>query len=165
MSHEKEQYEQLLKQIAFCNVEAFEILYKDFVPRLYRYLRVKLYREDDIHDVMQETFVTIWKSASQFQGNGSPLTWMFGIARHKLLDCIRKSHRQSTRELSCSDEDLMNAAWVNPIKQIDSNLTLLTVFERLPENLKELAYLVFVEELPYKDIYKHVPHVVKSLEL
>lgn len=54
-------------------------------------------------DVLQESYVNIWKNASQFrtQINGqtlSPMTWLIAIVRNKSLDALRQTTRRREDE-------------------------------------------------------------------
>ena len=49
---------------------------------------------DQAEDVVQEAFVRIWNSASQYDANlSAPMTWMVSITRNKAIDQLRK-HRE-----------------------------------------------------------------------
>ncbi|HWN95256.1 MAG TPA: sigma-70 family RNA polymerase sigma factor [Methylomirabilota bacterium] len=47
---------------------------------------------EDVEEICQETFLTIIKSLSTFQGNCQFQTWLFRIAANKAHDYIQKQH-------------------------------------------------------------------------
>ena len=49
----------------------------------------------DVEDVVQEIFITLWKSAEQFDpALGSESTWVTTVARRKLIDLRRRTARR-----------------------------------------------------------------------
>jgi len=66
----------------------------EFVARyaddLYSYVRSRLApRYDQVEDLVQEVFLTVLQSLSQYRGTGSLQAWVTGIARHKVEDYYR----------------------------------------------------------------------------
>jgi RNA polymerase sigma factor (sigma-70 family) len=66
------------------------ILYKDYAPALLR-LILKIVKRDEIaQDVLQETFVKIWKSSTKYEEvKGRPYTWMARLATNTAIDHLR----------------------------------------------------------------------------
>ncbi len=58
---------------------------------VYRYVRFRLQpRVEAVEDLVQEVFLTAWKSLGRYEG-GAPLKqWILGIARHKVQDHYRQ---------------------------------------------------------------------------
>ena len=46
-------------------------------------------------DVLHDAMLEVWKSADRFQSKSSVKTWIFAIARNKLVDRLRKASRTS----------------------------------------------------------------------
>jgi RNA polymerase sigma-70 factor (ECF subfamily) len=40
---------------------------------------------------IQDTFVTVWRSAARYRGDGDVGAWLWGIAIRRLIDLLRKS--------------------------------------------------------------------------
>lgn len=81
----------LLVAIAGGSQEAFRSYYERHVGRLLGYvLRVTKDRAL-AEDVVQDVFTSIWQKASSYRAeHGSPLAWMYMIARNKLVDRWRR---------------------------------------------------------------------------
>jgi RNA polymerase sigma-70 factor, ECF subfamily len=43
-----------------------------------------------VDEVLQDTFVAVWRSAKGFTGKGEPAAWLWGIAIRRLVDAFRK---------------------------------------------------------------------------
>jgi RNA polymerase sigma-70 factor (ECF subfamily) len=43
-----------------------------------------------VDEVLQDTFVSVWKGARGYRGRGEPAAWMWGIAVRRLVDALRR---------------------------------------------------------------------------
>ena len=91
----------LLAAVAKGDEAAFERLYVATRAKLYGVVLRILRRQDIAEEVIQETYVRIWKSAGQFNpGLASPITWMASIARNRAIDLMRKKSETLIEEES-----------------------------------------------------------------
>lgn len=97
---EKELISQL--QNAKTRAKAFEILVDSYQKRLYWHIRRIVISHDDADDVLQETFIKIFRSIENFRSESSLFSWIYRIATNQALDFLKK--RASER--NCSIEDL-----------------------------------------------------------
>ncbi len=90
----------LLAAIANGDVAAFEQLYGATRAKLYGVLLRILGKPELAEEVMQETYLKVWKMADKFDSTlASPITWMVAIARNRAIDIVRKKG-----EVSIEDE-------------------------------------------------------------
>ncbi|HEX9766198.1 MAG TPA: RNA polymerase sigma factor [Nitriliruptorales bacterium] len=58
------------------------------------WLRLRLARRcadrDIVEEVLQDTFVVVWRKAARFRGEGDVGAWIWGIAIRRLLDRFRR---------------------------------------------------------------------------
>lgn len=76
---------------------AFAELYRRTSPWLLVRLRQRCADDDLVVDVMQETYLAVWRAADAFAGasvGGSALGWLWRIAAHRLIDALRHRARQ-----------------------------------------------------------------------
>lgn len=91
--------------------KAHESLYKSYSGSLYGIISRMVIREEDAEDVLQETFLRIWKSIRSYDSDkGRLFTWMARIARNAAMDHLKsKSYKKSvlnnSLEASQSDVD------------------------------------------------------------
>lgn len=83
------------------NVSAWVAEYSD---ALYRYAAQRLKDKDDAADMVQETFLSAWRSVAQYNGEASVKTWLFTILKNKLIDHYRKAASRQTESLSANDD-------------------------------------------------------------
>jgi RNA polymerase sigma-70 factor (ECF subfamily) len=81
----------LLATVAKGDQAAFERLYVATRAKLYGIVLRILRRTDLADEVMQDTYLRIWRSAGDFDPrHASPMTWMVAIARNRAIDLLRK---------------------------------------------------------------------------
>jgi RNA polymerase sigma-70 factor (ECF subfamily) len=81
----EEQERDLLRQVAAQDRQAFETLYRQYAPRLYRYLCKLIPQPDLIEEVFDDVMLVVWQKAACFDGTAKSSTWILGIAYHKAL--------------------------------------------------------------------------------
>ena len=101
----------LLGAVAKGDQAAFERLYGATRAKLYGVLLRILGRSDLAEEVMQETYLKVWKMADKFDPSlASPITWMVAMARNRAIDIMRKKG-----EISIEDEpDAVSVAAEQP---------------------------------------------------
>jgi RNA polymerase sigma-70 factor, ECF subfamily len=81
----------LLGAVAKGDEAAFERVYGATRAKLYGVLLRILGRPALAEEVMEETYLKVWKLADQFDpATASPITWMVAIARNRAIDIVRK---------------------------------------------------------------------------
>ncbi len=74
-------------------------------PRLLGFARLQLRNASLAEDVVQDTLLAAFEGRHNFAGASAFQTWVFSIARHKIIDAIRSSARQIDLVSDDSDED------------------------------------------------------------
>lgn len=82
--------QQLLQKIAAGDEAAFSGFYRLYEARLYRFIKSKLNDSFEAADILNETFLEVWRKAASFEGRSKVTTWLFGIAYYKTMDRLRK---------------------------------------------------------------------------
>jgi RNA polymerase sigma-70 factor (ECF subfamily) len=81
----------LLAAVARGDVAAFERLYATTCAKIYGVVLRILRRHDLAADVMEETYLQVWRSVGEFdQALSNPVAWMVAIARRRAIDLARK---------------------------------------------------------------------------
>ena len=81
---------ELLQRIAGGDREAFDVLYRRFVRPVFALALRRLGDRGRAEDATQETFTSIWRSASSYhadRGPGAP--WLYAVARNAIVDRAR----------------------------------------------------------------------------
>ncbi|WP_025128584.1 RNA polymerase sigma factor [Pseudomonas sp. PH1b] len=88
---------------------AFEVLYQRHRQGLYRFVLGLCAKAELAEEVYQETWLSLIRSTSQPQGRASFRTWLYQIARNRLIDHWRK-HGQRNPLHDSYDEQLHGEA-------------------------------------------------------
>jgi RNA polymerase sigma-70 factor (ECF subfamily) len=83
----------------------FEELYRDYVGRIYAYLRSQLGSAVDAEDVTSQVFVKAYEAYARYEPRHStPAAWLFQIARNAALDHHRRAGRRGRMERALARE-------------------------------------------------------------
>ncbi len=80
----------LLAAIASGSPAALEELYRRHVAWLTLRLSRRCADPTVVDEVLQDTFVAVWKGARRFEGRGDAGAWLWGIAIRRLIDAFRR---------------------------------------------------------------------------
>lgn len=143
----------LLSIAATQSREAFSVLFQRLGPRVKAYM-MKLGASPDIaEEITQETFVSVWRKAQQFdQRKSSAVTWIFTIARNQRIDRLRKERRPA---LDPNDPLLVPNKIPTPFEELEQSSIVKNVtasIEQLPDDQRDVVRLSFIEGLSHQEI-------------
>ncbi len=73
----------------------FEQLYREYLDRIYGYVRAQLGNQAEAEDVTSRIFISAFQAYPRYRPLlGSPSAWLFQIARNAVLDHQRRSGRR-----------------------------------------------------------------------
>lgn len=90
----------LIEALCAGNELAWGQFVDEWSPRLYAYLRYSLPTREDAEDALSETMVAAVTAIRNFDGKSQLSTWLYAIARRKVVDFWRKNNLNTTEELS-----------------------------------------------------------------
>lgn len=134
---------------------AFETMYRRFEAKVYHYILSSIQDDAVARELLAEVMVAVWKGARTFKGESQVSTWIFGIARHKVLDALRKRTRHQSSMVALDQAMALADPNDNPehrAEQQDEADTVKAAMETLSQEHREVLYFAFYEELPYQDI-------------
>ncbi|MFF0272667.1 RNA polymerase sigma factor [Streptomyces sp. NPDC094447] len=83
----------LLRAVARGDSEALAVLYDRHAGWLHARLARRCPDEETVREVLQDTFVTVWRSAGGHRGRGEAGGWLWVIAARRLVDAQRARAR------------------------------------------------------------------------
>lgn len=87
-------------QVALASDGAFESWYRRTFPRVFGYLLSRCGNDRTLaEELSQQTFVAAINQRARYDGRSDAVTWLCGIARHKLADHFREVERQERRQM------------------------------------------------------------------
>lgn len=135
----------LIEQVAEGDEMAFRTLYDRYSERTLRYVYTLLRNRHLAEDVVQDTMVAVWRGAGRFAGRSKVSTWIFGIARNKALDLLRREKRGER----VPDTPLVSP---DPAPGIQRDERVKAALQTLSEDHREVVFLTFYEHLSYAEI-------------
>ncbi|MDW5323062.1 RNA polymerase sigma factor [Plantactinospora sp. KLBMP9567] len=100
--------EELLHLVGTGDRRAFEVFYARHAPWLALRLRRRCRDPELVADLLQETFLAVWRAAGTYRGSGEVVGWVWTIAAHRLVDASRRALARP-RTAAPADETLL--AW------------------------------------------------------
>lgn len=124
--------------------DAFSELYDRFSGSLYGVCLKVVDDEAQAQDILQESFVKIWKKVNAFDENkGRLFTWMLNLTRNTAIDALRKNKRKATHKIQTLDYDVNIEKGHQTELKVDA-IGMKEVVDKLPSDQKEVIdYLYF----------------------
>lgn len=144
--------QQLLAQVASGNESGLRELYQRHSAVMLRLLRRLTGDAGTAEEILQETWLAVWRSARTYRGSASVRAWLLGVARRQAHNRLRRT-TPPTVDLDSAPEPADRAANVEgeALAAMDRR-RILAAMDRLPDTHRTVVVLALVEELPYSDI-------------
>ena len=124
----------------------FRHLVMKYQQRLYQVIRRQLPSHEDADDVLQNTFIKIFRHLAGFEGRAGLYTWMYRIAINETNN--HHKARERRREVDLETNDLRVAEpYLNPV---DVSRALEAIVDKLPERQQMVFRMRYFDELSYK---------------
>lgn len=152
MSLEADELErQWIGRVAQGDLQAFELLYRDYHPRLWRFLGRTIHRPHLAEEVLNDTMHVVWRKAVSFDGTCKLSTWIFSIAHRTALRALRGSEDP---EESDADEELVSNEPGPEDTAIASQQRVLLrrAMEDLTGQQRNVVELAYFHDFGYRDI-------------
>jgi RNA polymerase sigma-70 factor (ECF subfamily) len=125
-------------------------LYKE---RLYWHIRKIVISHDDTDDVLQNTFIKIFKNISNFKGESKLFSWMYRIATNEAITHLKKNAKH--QNLSCEEIQLhaVNSLQSDVYFEGDEiQFKLQQAIAKLPQKQQMVFNMKYFDDIKYKDM-------------
>ncbi|CAM5538839.1 hypothetical protein SHIRM173S_00013 [Streptomyces hirsutus] len=105
--------ERLVRLVARGDRGAFDELYRRTSPWLAVRLRRRCADEQIVAEVMQETYLAVWRAAGAFAGSavgGTAVGWLWTIAARRLVDAFRRRAHHAEPPVAAAERAVVPAA-------------------------------------------------------
>jgi RNA polymerase sigma-70 factor (ECF subfamily) len=109
-----------------------------------------VHNHDDADDVLQNTFIKVYKGISQFEGKSKLYTWMYRIATNEALTFLKSSSRHAHKPLEDWNSSGSQADTWMDADEVQRKLQL--AIDELPEKQKVVFLLRYHDEMPYEEM-------------
>jgi RNA polymerase sigma factor (sigma-70 family) len=96
----------LLERIARGDDAAFAAFYRAHLNAVVAFLRRRVADPELAFDLAAETFAVVAARASSYDGAGEPAAWLYGIARNKLRESLRRGRVEASARVALGLEPI-----------------------------------------------------------
>lgn len=130
---------------------AFHSLFGHFAPRLKTMFQRSGLPAAQAEELVQDVLLTVWRKADLFDAERAEASaWIYGIARNRMIDHIRKSRRPLPEDLLHEQEMSEHPAQAFAMEQEVSRLRLAVA--KLPDDQRILIEHAYLGELSHSEI-------------
>ena len=133
--------------------QAFKTLITLYKERLYWHIRNIVKSHDDTDDVLQNTFIKVFKNINTFKGDSKLFSWMYRIATNESITFIN----QNAKRLKTTSEEVQQSALNNLASDIyfegrDIQIKLQKAIATLPEKQQLVFNMKYFQDLKYSEL-------------
>ena len=133
--------------------KAFEVLIDTYKQRLYWHIRRIVLNHDDADDVLQNTFIKVFRNIAGFKGESKLYSWMYRIATNEALAFLKnRSKKQGISDAELQNQMLGNLEADVYFEGDEIELKLQKAIATLPEKQKLIFNMKYFQELKYVEI-------------
>lgn len=134
--------------------KGFRLLVQTYQERLYWHIRKMLDTHDNADEVLQNTFIKIYKGIDNFRGDAQLYTWLYRIATN---ECLTFLSQKKKHQFHLDIDDYQNGV-ANTLEADDyfdenqATVLLKEAIETLPDKQRQVFVLRYYDELSYNEI-------------
>ena len=132
---------------------AFRELLQLYKERLYWHIRKIVISHDDADDVLQNTFIKVYRNIDKFKGESKLFSWLYRIATNESITHLNKN----AKRLKITNEEHQSNA-INNLKADDYfegdeiQLKLQQAIATLPQKQQLVFNMKYFEDIKYKEM-------------
>ncbi|MEZ4857928.1 MAG: RNA polymerase sigma factor [Flavobacteriaceae bacterium] len=133
--------------------KAYRELISLYKKRLYWHIRKIVLSHDDADDVLQNTFIKVYRNIEKFQGESKLYTWMYRIATNEALTFMTNKAKKN----HISSEELQQKALLGLEEDVffegnEIQLKLQKAIATLPKKQQLIFNMKYFDDLTYEDL-------------
>lgn len=132
---------------------------------IYSHIRKMVIDADDTDDLLQETFVKVWKNIDKFKNEAKLYTWIYRIATHETLRFLERKKKKYGLKMNEKSEQLMqNLESDDQFSGEQVQLILQKAILTLPDKQRLVFNMKYFDEMKYDEISEIVDTSVGALK-
>lgn len=157
----------LIDQIIKGDPDAVLEFYKTYSPGLMKYLSIKLPRQEDAEEILNDIFFEVLDTLSLFQKKSSIKTWLYTIAHNKVVDFYRKKKLRSillsqVPFLEIVAEEIDQPEFEYEKQMVGKKIDI--AMKSLSEKYRQILTLKYVKRFSIKQIAIEMQLTIKAAE-
>ena len=132
---------------------AFSELLDAYQERLYWHIRKLVVTHENADDVLQNTFIRVYKSIDKFEGKSALHTWMYRIAYNESMRLIEKNKKKSYASIDEISSNHLEALFEEEYFDGDEiKKKLHKIIDGLKEKQKRVFQMKYFDDLSFRQI-------------
>lgn len=133
--------------------QAFNILVTTYQEKIYHTVRRLVIIHEDADDIVQNTFIKVWKNIDQFREDSRLYTWVYRIAINEALSFLKSKKIRSLFFMDSYEVKLAQSLTDDNFFHGDEvQRKLQTAILRLPEKQRAVFNMRYFDELSYDEM-------------
>ncbi len=143
----------LMRQAARGDSQAFETLYDELSPAVYGLARRVVRDPARAEDVTQEVFLDVWRKATRFDvARGKAKTWVMTIAHRRAVDAVRRSEAQKRQDHQGAPDEVSHDEPADALIQAEEHGAVRDCLETLTDLQLESVRLAYFNGYTYGEV-------------
>lgn len=144
---------------------AFNVLVNEYKERLYWHIRKIVVDHHDSDDVLQNTFIKVYKNIEHFKEDAKLYSWMYRIATNEAITFINKRAKAAQLTSEEFHQTLINNLQADTYFDGDAaQLKLQQAIATLPQKQQLVFNMKYFEAMKYNDISEILETSVGALK-
>ena len=141
----------LVERVARGDMRAFETLYRNYFPRLARFIERMTRRPELVEEILNDTMFVVSTSAHKYNRSSKVSTWVFAIAYRKSLKALRDVDIPVESD-EAADAIADPAEPRDEVMQAQLRRVLSEAVDALSANHRAVIELTYFHEIGYREI-------------
>ncbi len=145
--------------------KSLELLIDKYQQKLYWHIRKIVIDHDDSDDVLQNTYIKIWKGLANFKEESALFTWMYRIATNESITFLNQKNKRNTTSLHPIEYQLSKDLESDHYFKGDAiQMKLQKAILTLPEKQRIVFNMRYYDEMPYEQMSEVLDTSVGALK-
>ena len=125
----------IITEILAGKEKALRLFYRHFQPSLFTFIKHRINNENDVEEILQDTFLATIEALRDFSFRSSLFTFICSIANHKIIDFYRKKKIKSILFSRIIEVEPLLVSLLGPENEFDETL----LRQKIKETFSNLA--------------------------
>ena len=144
---------------------AFNLIVRKYQEKIYWHIRKIIISHDDTDDVMQNTFIKVWKALDGFREASGLYTWIYRIATNEALTFLNQKNKKYFLPLVDVHKQLADTLETDEYYSGDEmQLKLQKALLTLPEKQRLVFNMKYFDDMKYEEIAEILKTSVGALK-
>lgn len=129
--------------------KGFSLLVQNSQKKLYNYILGMVNQHDDADEILQLTYIKVFKGFGSFKGESKFMTWIYKIASNETFSYLKSKNKRKWEDLDQSNYSPLASENIDGSKIIH---LLDQAINKLPNKQKQIFLMRYEADLSYQEI-------------